>query len=64
MPVYQQVIAFTLVIDIPLLMAGIWIAKSERNRLEKTIGAMAICLFLSTFLFLIFLIVGLLIFST
>ena len=63
MPVFQQVIAFTLVIGIPLLMAGIWVAKSERNRLEKTIGAMAICLFLSTFLFLILIIVGLLFYS-
>ena len=47
-----------------MLMATIWVAKSERNRLEKTIGAMAICLFLSTFLFLILTIVGLLFYST
>ena len=59
MPVFQQVIAFSLVVGIPLLMAAIWITKSERNRLEKTIGAMAICLFLSTFLFLILIIFGL-----
>lgn len=64
MPTYQLAIALTLIIGIPLLTAGLWAAKSGRRRLEKTIGGMAIILFLGTFLFLVFLILTLVIFST
>ena len=46
----QQTVANILIVTIPLVVAGVWILIGKKSILEKTVGGVAIFLFLGSIL--------------